>query len=132
MNTRFLFTRIVLSAMLILLLGAGIGYAQQPGNLKHLPPRWDWRAPPSPTRASSKNLEFLSRGLRFPIHASRRSFRRIADWLYAAQARRERQRRPVQCDARHWRRRLQWRRRWLGIQVKCPPDADYTDLGRRS
>ena len=32
MNSRFLFTRIVLSAILILLLGAGLGYAQQPGN----------------------------------------------------------------------------------------------------
>jgi len=32
MNARFLFIRIILSAILILLLGAGIGFAQDPGN----------------------------------------------------------------------------------------------------
>jgi len=32
MNTRFLFTRILSSAILILLLGAGLGFAQQPDN----------------------------------------------------------------------------------------------------
>ena len=131
MHTRFLFIHIVLSSILILLLGVGIGYAQQPGNPE---------APAAPQGVAGTAFTYQGQlkkdgvvvntacdfiftlynaaiggsavvpPVNQTVGVSGGLFRAVLDFGSGA---------------------FNGEGRWLGIQVKCPPDTSYTPLGRQ-